>query len=44
MTQNKGFFRNAFDALVESRTREAARQVAQYRHILEGEPRVKVKR
>ena len=30
MAQNKGFFRNAFDALIEARTREAVRQVAWY--------------
>ncbi len=30
MTAHKGFFRNAFDALIEARTREAARHVAAY--------------
>lgn len=30
MTAHKGFFRTAFDALVEARTREAARHVAAY--------------
>lgn len=30
MTENKGFFRNVLDAIVESRSREAARELALY--------------
>lgn len=30
MTENKGFFRNVLDAIVESRSREAARELARY--------------
>lgn len=31
MTEHKGFFRNVFDAMIESRTRQAARELAQFR-------------
>lgn len=30
MTENKGFFRNVLEAIVESRSRTAAREIALY--------------
>lgn len=33
MTEHKGFFRNVFDAMIESRSRQAARELAQYREL-----------
>ena len=33
MTERKGFFRTVFDAMVESRTRQAERELAQYRDV-----------
>jgi hypothetical protein len=34
MTEHKSFFRTVFDAMIESRTRQAARELAQYRAVL----------
>lgn len=31
MTEHKSFFRNVFDAMIESRHRQAARELAHYR-------------
>ena len=31
MSKNKNFFRTAFDAIVEARSREAQRQIERYR-------------
>lgn len=33
MAEHKGFFRNVFDAMVESRSRQAERELAQYREL-----------
>jgi hypothetical protein len=32
MAEHKNFFRTMYDAMVESRTRQAEREVAHYRH------------
>lgn len=32
MVEHKNFFRTIYDAMVESRTRQAEREVAHYRH------------
>lgn len=34
MTKSKGVFRNVLDAMIESRARQAAREIAYYRHEL----------
>ncbi len=43
MAEHKNFFRNAFDAFVESRTRQAERELALYRTNIkfDDEPRTK---
>ncbi|WP_303618172.1 hypothetical protein [Mariluticola halotolerans] len=33
MTESKNFFRNVFDAMIESRSRQAARELAQHREL-----------
>ncbi|HEY8593993.1 MAG TPA: hypothetical protein VIL84_02015 [Devosiaceae bacterium] len=33
MTESKNFFRTAFDAIVEARSREAQRQIERYRQM-----------
>jgi len=33
MTEHKSFFRNVFDAMIESRTRQAERELAQHRQL-----------
>lgn len=33
MTEQKSFLRNVFDAVVESRTRQVEREIAQYRRV-----------
>lgn len=43
MTEHKNFFRTVFDAMVESRTRQAEREIAHYRTTFnfDDEPRAK---
>lgn len=33
MTEHKGFFRNVFDAMIVSRSRQAERELAQFRAL-----------
>ena len=34
MAEQKSFFRNVYDAMVESRSRQVERELSQYRHVL----------
>ena len=38
MSTDKGFFHRALDAIIESRTRHAEAQIAQYRRTFFGDP------
>lgn len=36
MTGNKNFFRNVFDAMIDARSKQAAREIAMYQNTFSG--------